>query len=144
MEQVILAPDDEWLTYIAKMWLLGSQISEDVTGQVMDGSMQDLDRLQAIIDSGQIPVSNTQELQSLGVILGKVFVNETPHYDWWVIEDEYGKDACVRYKETSLIIFPQTMLSKRIEDGEQVNVKGFFQGLRENLDRIKNENYANA
>jgi len=144
MEQVILAPDEEWLAYIAKMWLLGSQISEDVTGQVMDGSMQDLDRLQAIIDSGQIPVSNTQELQSLGVILGKVFVNETPHYDWWVVEDEYGMDACVRYKETSLIIFPQTMLSKRIEDGDQVNVKGFFQGLKENLDRIKNENYADA
>ena len=62
MEQVILSPDDEWITYIAKMWLLGTQISEDVTGQKMDGSMQDIHRLQAIIDSRQIPVENTQEL----------------------------------------------------------------------------------
>ena len=98
MEQVILAPDDEWVTYIAKMWLLGSQISEDVTGQKLDGSMQDILRLQTIIDSGKIPVVNTQELQSLGIVFGKVFVNETPDYDWWVVEDEYGKDTCVRYK----------------------------------------------
>jgi hypothetical protein len=98
MEQVILAPDDEWVTYIAKMWLLGSQISEDVTGQKMDGSMEDIHRLQVIIDSEQIPIENTQELQSLGIVFGKVFVNETPEYDWWVVEDKYGKDACVRYK----------------------------------------------
>ena len=144
MEQVILAPDDEWVTYIAKMWLLGSQISEDVTGQEMDGSMQDIHRLQTIIDSGKIPVENTQELQSLGIVFGKVFVNETPDYDWWVVEDEYGKDACVRYKETTLLIFPQTMLSKRIEDGEHVDVVELFTGLREDLERIKNENYSNA
>lgn len=144
MEQIITAPDDEWTTYIAQMWLLGSQISEDVIGQKMDGSMHDIDRLQAIIDSSQVSTENTQELQSLGILLGKVFVNETPNYDWWVIEDEYGKDACVRYKETSLLIFPQTMISKRIEDGEQVNVSELFLGLCQDLERIKNENYANA
>lgn len=144
MEQVILAPDEEWLTYIAKMWLLGSQISEDVTGQKMDGSMQDLDRLQNIIDSNQIPVTNTQELQSLGIVFGKVFANETPDYDWWVVEDEYGKDACIRYKETTLLIFPQTMLSKRIEDGEHVDVAELYSRLRQDLEKIKNKNYANA
>lgn len=144
MAQVISVPDEEWTTYIAKMWLLGSQISRDIIGQEMDGSLDDLVRLQSVIDSGRLPVENTQELQSLGVVFGKVFVNETPNYDWWVIEDEYGKDACVRFKETSLLVFPQTMLSKRIEDGEVVNVSELFHGLRQYLERIKNENYANA
>ena len=60
MEQVITAPDEEWITYIAKMWLLGSQISEEIAGHKMDGSMDDLDRLQTIVDSAQIPVGNTQ------------------------------------------------------------------------------------
>lgn len=144
MDQVIIAPDKEWVTYIAKMWLLGSQISEDITGQKMDGSMQDIDRLQTIVASGQIKIENTQELQSLGIVFGKVFVNETQDYDWWVVEDDYGKDACVRYKETSLLIFPQTMLSKRIENDEAVDVSGLFYGLRTQLERIKNESYPNA
>lgn len=110
----------------------------------MDGSMDDLDRLQTIVESAKIPVGNTQQLQSLGIVFGKVFVNETADYDWWVIEDEYGKDACVRYKETRLLIFPQTMLSKRIEDGAEIDVIGLFNDLRQELERIKKESYANA
>ncbi|MNQ41860.1 hypothetical protein D3C85_555500 [compost metagenome] len=144
MDQVIIAPDEEWITYIAKMWLLGSQISQEITGKKMDGTIHDLDRLQAIVASGQIQIENTQELQSLGIVFGKVFVNETQDYDWRVVEDEYGKDACIRYKETSLLIFPQTMLSKRIEDGETVNVSELFYGLMAQLERIKNESYADA
>ncbi|MDR2212488.1 MAG: DUF3806 domain-containing protein [Pseudomonadales bacterium] len=142
MKQIISAPDNEWIDYIARMWLLGNQISQDVLGEKMDGGPQDLDRLQRILNSGKIPVSNTQELQSLGILFGKVFVNETPHYDWWVVEDEYGKDACVRFKETTLLIFPQTMISKRVEDGEEINVHDMFVGLREKLEIIRKENYA--
>lgn len=144
MEQIILAPDDEWVTYIAKMWLLGSQISSDIISEKMDGSLDDLKRLQQIINSNQIPVSNTQELQSLGIVFGKVFVNETPNFNWWVVKDEYGKDACIRYKETNLLIFPQTMISKRVEDSEKIDVFELFYSLKDDLERIKNENYANA
>ena len=144
MEQVILAPDEEWTTYIAKMWILGSQISNETIGEEMDGSVGDLKRLQRILDSNKIPSSNTQELQSLGIILGKVFVNDTPRYDWWIVEDEYGKDACIRYKETTLLIFPQTMISKRVEDNEETDVSEFFYDLKEDLERIKSENYTNA
>lgn len=144
MEQVISAPDDEWIDYIARMWLLGSQISEQITGDKMNGSMDDLDRLQTIVDSAQIPIDHSQELESLGIVFGKVFVNATANYDWWVMEDEYGKDVCIRYKETSLLIFPQTMLSKRIEDGEVLHVIDLFNDIRQELDRIKNENFANV
>lgn len=144
MEQVISAPDDEWIDYIARMWLLGSQISEQITGDKMNGSMDDLDRLQTIVDSAQIPIDHSQELESLGIVFGKVFVNATANYDWWVMEDEYGKDVCIRYKETSLLIFPQTMLSKRIEDGAVLNVIDLFNDIRQELDRIKNENFANV
>ncbi len=66
------------------------------------------------------------------------------NYDWWVAEHEHGKDACIRYKETTLIIFPQTMLSKRIEDGEQLNVSKLFRGLSKELKRIIKKNYKNA
>lgn len=144
MEQIITAPDEEWITYIAKMWLLGNQISKDIIGEEMDGSIADLERIQRILESHQIPATSTQELQSLGILFGKVFVNETPGYDWWVVEDGCGKDACVRFKETTLLTFPQTMISKRVEDGEQINVQELFTGLRDRLDALRMEGYANA
>lgn len=142
VQQKIIAPDEEWITYIAKMWLLGSEISMRVLGEEMDGTKEDLSRLQRIVDSGPILADQTQKLQALGIIFGKVFVNHTPDYDWWVVEDEYGKDACVRYKQTTLLAFPQTMISKRIEDGEQVDVVHLFLGLQENLERLRREGNA--
>jgi hypothetical protein len=36
------------------------------------------------------------------------------------------------------------MLSKRIKDGEQVDVAELFSGLRKDLEQIKSENYSNA
>lgn len=110
MKQTISAPDEEWITYIAKLYLLGKQISQNMLGEEMDGSLADLERLQRILDSGQILPTDTQALQSLGILLGNVFINEVPNYDWWVVEDEYGKDACLRFKETTLLAFPKTML----------------------------------
>jgi hypothetical protein len=144
MVQIITVPGEEWITYIAKMWVLGSQISKEIIGEEMDGSFTDLERIQRILDSDQIPVTNTQELQSLGIVFGKVFVNETPGYDWWVVEDEYGKDACIRYKETTLLTFPQTIISKHVEDSEKVNIKELYTGLAKRLKTIRKENYANS
>lgn len=144
MSQNILAPDEEWIDYIARMWLLGSQIADDVLGERMDGSLADLERLQRIVDSGEVPAENTQELQALGIVFGKVFVNATPGWDWWVVEDEYGKDACVRYRHTTLLAFPQTMISKRVEDGEEVAVAALYAGLTRQLEEIRLANYADA
>lgn len=142
MEQIITAPDEAWISYIAKLWVLGGQIAEEITGQKMDDSLQDLSRLQTILNSGKILVENTQELHALGILFGMVLINELHHYDWWIYEDEYGKDVCLRYKETSLVVFPMTMISNRIEDGEIVEVVALFHDLKAQLECIKNENYA--
>lgn len=142
VQQTILAPDEEWITYIAKMWLLGSEVSQQVLGEEMDGTEEDLRRLQGILDKGALQPNQTQRLQALGIVFGKVFVNLTPGYDWWVVEDEYGKDACVRYKQTTLLAFPQTMISKRVEDGEEVNVSELFSGLRARLETLRKDGYA--
>ena len=137
MEQVILPPDEEWVAYIAKMLILGDEISMDVIGEKMDGSLDDLERIQKIIDSNKIPTENTQELQSLGILFGKIFVNQATEYDWWIVEDDDGRDVCIRYKRTSLKIFPRTVISKRIEDSKEVNVPELFHNLKSHLAEIE-------
>jgi hypothetical protein len=65
-------------------------------------------------------------------------------YDWWMVEDEYGRDPAIRYKETTLLVFPQTMISKRVEDGVPVDVQDMYNGLCERLEEIRVENYPDA
>jgi hypothetical protein len=56
-----------------------------------------------------------------------------------MVEDEYGRDPAIRYKETSLLVFPMTMISKRVEDGEELNVIELFDGLAKQLAELIDE-----
>ncbi|MFC4312374.1 DUF3806 domain-containing protein [Steroidobacter flavus] len=49
---------------------------------------------------------------------------------------EYGRDPAIRYKRTSLLAFPRTMLSKRVEDGELPDVVELFDGLTRRLEEL--------
>ncbi|MEM7345884.1 MAG: DUF3806 domain-containing protein [Chloroflexota bacterium] len=144
MKQIIKAPNEEWINYLAQMWLFGNEISQDILNKEMDGSLGDLQKIQDILDTKQVDSEATQVLEALGVIFGKVFVNETPHYDWWIVEDEHGIDACVRYKETSLISFPQEMIVRRVEDNEEFNVPELYEQLGNELAEIQEKHFQNT
>ncbi len=75
----------------------------------------------------------TYELQCMGIVLGDAFVQEMK-MEWVVVEDSYGRDPAVRMPGTSVIVFPLTMISKRIEAGEDVDVFDLFNGLAAMVD----------
>lgn len=140
MNQKVEAPDDADVDRIAKQLIYAETLVKETVGSGLSGKVADLALLQRVVDSGQIQPEATYELQSLGIVLGKVFVNENKEYDWWMVEDEYGRDPAIRLKETSLLIFPLTMISKRIEDGEKVNVLEIYEGVVKRLAEIRDEN----
>lgn len=144
MPQRIEAPTSEDVDRIAQQLVHAAQVVVQVTGCRLAGSTSDLGLLQRVLDSNLLEPEATYSLQALGVVFGKVFVENNEHYDWWMVEDEYGRDPAIRYKETTLLVFPQTMISKRIEDGEAVDVQAMYEGLCEQLEEIRTENYRDA
>ena len=52
---------------------------------------------------------------------------------WVMITDEYGTDPTLRFKNTSININALTMLSKRVERDEPVDVFSLLQTNREAL-----------
>jgi hypothetical protein len=139
--QVIEAPTDEDITSIAKAWIHANGLCREVLGEQLDGTDADLSRLQGILDSGVVDRSATYTLQSLGIALGKVFVNDNQGYDWWMVQDECGRDPAIRYERSTLLAYPTTMISKRIEDGEHVDVRELYEGLRRRLGQLVDEGY---
>ncbi|MCB9983399.1 MAG: DUF3806 domain-containing protein [Rhodospirillales bacterium] len=123
------------------MLILAENLAKDVINERLDHSLNDLERLQRILDSGSIQPEATVPLQALGLVFGKMFVENNEDYDWWIVEDEYGRDPCIRYKETTLMIFPQTVISKRIEEGEDCDISDMYHGLLESLEEIRFEHY---
>lgn len=144
MEQKIVAPTRADLRAIATQLMHASELVSEATGLALAGTVADLAALQKVIDSKIVEPEATYSLQALGLAFGKVFIGTQANYDWWMVEDEYGRDPAIRYKQTTLLLFPKTMISKRIEDGEQVDVVEIFEGLKETVREVLAEHYPDA
>lgn len=81
-----------------------------------------------ILKAGWIEPSETLKLQCLGVTLGDAFV-QGAGLTWVMVEDETGRDPALAVEGTSLLLFPLTMISKRIEAGEAVDVYDLYMGM---------------
>ena len=54
-----------------------------------------------------------------------------------VIEDEYGRDPALRDGKTSLKLFPLTIISKRVEEGEAVDPVALFKQICAKVDDLR-------
>jgi hypothetical protein len=101
----------------------------------LTGGLSDLDTLQRLLDDGVYAADKTYELQSLGLCLGEVMLKQLG-FHWITVEDEYGQDPAIQYRETSIIVFPLTMVSKRVERGEAVDVRYLYEQTVKHLKNL--------
>ncbi|MEM9764295.1 MAG: DUF3806 domain-containing protein [Pseudomonadota bacterium] len=98
--------------------------------------------IQTILDEGWIEADDPQltvKRQALGATFGSALAGYYEGLRWSVVEDEEGRELCLRYRETSILLFPLTMISKRLENGEAVDAKGMMAGICNRLDEIRGE-----
>jgi hypothetical protein len=111
---------------LASQWLSVSRLVEVVCGHALTQELTDLDDLQRLLEQDEVD-SSTYARQCLGIALGRVMAKNINGLDWWIVEDEYGRDPCLRYEHTTLQINPLTMISKRLERGERVSVRELYE-----------------
>lgn len=97
-----------------------------------------LGTIRALLQGNVFKPDQKYELQSLGIVLGDAFVQDM-EMEWIIVEDEYGRDPAVRLPHTTIILFPLTMISKRVERGEDVDVFNLYNGIAAQVETIKNE-----
>ena len=98
-------------------------------------TVADLPALQRLIDDRAFDSTQTYELQSIGVAFGDVLSSDLP-LRWVIVTDEYGTDPTLRFRSTSVQVNALTMISKRIERNEIVNLGELLQMTREQLRRL--------
>lgn len=94
-----------------------------------------LDLLEAILAGGWIASAETVKLQALGATFGDAIAQKLL-MEWVLVEDEYGQTAALNWPGTKLLSFPLTMIAKRVEDGEAVDVRDLFEGVCERITQL--------
>lgn len=85
----------------------------------------DIRTLQRLLDQGIVSTQDTATMQALGVVLGDLLAAEMK-LDWVIFEDVQGRNRALRYKQLETVLFPITMLSRRLEAGIDVNIQDVF------------------
>jgi hypothetical protein len=73
-----------------------------------------LGTIRTILQAHAFKPNQTCELQCLGIVLGDAFVQELK-MEWVMVEDDGGRDPSVQPAGTTIILYPLTMISKRVE-----------------------------
>ena len=82
--------------------------------------------IQRILDENVYQKTETAAFEALGICLGEVLA-ERIGLHWVVFTDDKGTDLALQYKDTSITLFPMTMISRRIERGEVMDVADFVE-----------------
>lgn len=82
---------------------------------------------QTILDEGWVESHETWKLQCLGIALGDALEGYLG-LEWVAVEDKHGRDPALRDTNGTLL-FPMTMIAKRIENKEEFDVMSLFKAL---------------
>jgi hypothetical protein len=120
-----LRADERERIEAARSWIKG-HFSGDSDGAYapIEGKLSVID---AILKNGWVERDETWKLQALGVAFGDALAQKLM-LDWVTVDDEYGCDPALNWPGTSIYSYPLTTISKRVEQGESLDVWEFFDG----------------
>jgi hypothetical protein len=138
MQQKIeaLAPDEVARVESQRAWVR-DHYDEAVRHhyETVDGKLRVLD---TILRSSWIEATETWKLQCLGITFGDALAQKMGLV-WVAVEDAYGRDPALRDEETSIVTFPMTTISKRVERGETVDVRRLLDAACQSIARLRAE-----
>jgi hypothetical protein len=111
-----LTPED--LQRLAKQRGLIEAYLADESRDNYETAVGKLGLLRALLEGNIFEPTQTWELQSMGIVLGDALVQELG-LRWVIVEDEYGRDPALAVPGKAALLFPLTMISKRVEAGKR-------------------------
>jgi len=133
VELKALTADDEDRLERARTWVKGH--FTELTEEKYDTLDDKLRVIDAILSQHWLSADQTAELQCLGVTFGDAIAQKLM-LEWVIVEDEYGRDPAVNWPGTTILCHTLTMISKRVEDGEEVDVYDLFESTVERLKEL--------
>ena len=137
-QKILSLTDDDMGRLIKHRSLIEKYLGNEDSREKYNTAPGKLGTLRALLNANVFKADQTYELQSMGVVFGDVFVQDMG-FHWIIVEDTYGRDPAIQYKDTSIILYPLTTISKRVEKGEKVDVFELYNGMAAKVEELMNE-----
>jgi len=106
--------------------LIDDLVSRNFGSGFNGNKTHDIALLQRTLDRNLVTSDQTPELQAMGVILGDLLAQELGMH-WVTYQDQLGRSKALRYRDSQNLLFPITMISRRIEVGNRTPVAEIYQ-----------------
>jgi len=98
----------------------------------------DLALLQRLSDDGALKPGMSAELESVGIVFGQVLSGRS-RLRWITVEWEGERTLALQYPKTTVIIFPGSMIAKRVARGERVDFAALRQAVLSQVNEMKSD-----
>lgn len=121
LEFPLLEPKYEDLYYLTEEVAKVLDLStEELGGLYESGEVVHI--LQDILTRRDYEADDRVYYQALGMLFGSCIAYQYEDFHWVVVSDEYGREMALQYRDYAVQCFPISMITKRIEDGEDIDV----------------------
>lgn len=107
------------------------------SGNALNQSLGDLDEMQAVIATGELGTDKSYELQCLAIAFGLVLAKNEAGLNWAIIESKNGRDLAMRFEATRMCFPIRTILSQRVQAGQDVDLRAIYGQLTDKLAELK-------
>jgi hypothetical protein len=98
----------------------------------------DLRLLQRLQDDDALVAGQEDVLQAVGAVFGQVLAARTP-LRWITLEWEGERTLGLQYPNTTVIVFPGSMIAKRVNRGERVVFESLFRSTVAQVEQMKDD-----
>jgi hypothetical protein len=98
----------------------------------------DLRLLQRLQDDNALQALREEELQGVGIVFGQVLAAQTP-LQWVTVEWQGERVLGLQYPNTTVIVFPGSMIAKRVKRGERVQFASLLSSMMAQVEQLKDD-----
>jgi hypothetical protein len=128
-----LGPEENDRIEAARDWVKGHFASDpEATYATLDGK---LEVIATVLENGWGQRRRNLETQALGVAFGDALAQKLM-LDWVTVDDEFGRDPALNWPGTSILSLPLTMISKRVEEGVNLDAYALFTAVGDQISQM--------
>lgn len=114
--------------------LIRRHFGRQLTGQ----RSNDFAQMQRLLDEQIVSSDDSVTLQAMGIILGNILKSEQG-LSWIIYIDKYGRSRALQIPGQRDVLFPVTMISRRVEAGAEVDINDIYSKALKELERIRKQ-----